>query len=360
MGDYITSVVESLQTGIRDPYSLSVMIISWTVGVPIIVLSVFLIITLIGPGQLPKSIRIVLISIQAAVIVFAAIGLIGATLFLVQYDCFRELLARTNSLANQLRHSNNYININGTIHISIYIQNQIKELEGFLFKCVSHSSNITLSYYTLVLYGYSTMVSIRLVFMALYGVLVYIYIRYVFYKIKNWAVVISCVAVWIIFILINTPIVGLYVPFQDVLTNVIIAECLGFVIPLVVAVPAIILSIVLPIRALFFINKCTSKVRNVSYGKAITKLVLLQLIVNITSIIGHIIVFIPIIVYTKAFSMQQKFNDPWVATLIGCLLEMTSLLVSPILFIIFLKHVRENAKKIFNCKCFNSKGSSSS
>ena len=84
MGNYSTSIDESFETGARDPYSLSHMIISWIVGVPIIILSVFLIITLIGPGQLPKSIRIVLINIQAAVIAFAVMGLITVTLFVVK------------------------------------------------------------------------------------------------------------------------------------------------------------------------------------------------------------------------------------------------------------------------------------
>ena len=259
MGNYITSINESIETGARDPYSLSVMIIFWIVGVPIIILSVFLIITLIGPGQLPKSIRIVLINIQAAVIVFAVMRLIAATLFIVEYDCFREL-------HSQMEHSSNYTN--GTIQFN----------QSDVNKCRAINSNIRISFIMLVLYAYPTMVSIRLVFMTFYGILVYIYIRYVFYKIKIWAVVVSCVAVWIIFILINIPVLGLMVPDLDSIKhlyiNLITAECWGFAIPLVVAVPAIIFSIVLPIRALFFINNCTREVRNVSYGKAITKLVL--------------------------------------------------------------------------------------
>ena len=342
MGNDATSINESIETGARDPYSLSVMIIFWIVGVPIIILSVFLIITLIGPGQLPKSIRIVLINIQAAVIVFAVMRLIAATLFIVEYDCFREV----QSLMEQ---SSNYTN--GTIQFN----------QSDVNKCRAINSNIRISFNVLLLYVYPTMVSIRLVFMTFYGILVYIYIRYVFYKIKIWAVVVSCVAVWIIFILINIPVLGLIVLRPDSINhlyiNLITAVCWGFAIPLVVAVPAITFSIILPIRALFFINNCTREVRNVSYGKAITKMVLFQLIVNVISIIGHIIVFIPVIVFTEALT-QGRANDPLIAILMGFLLEMTSLMVSPILFIIFLKHVRENAKKIFNCKCFNFKGSS--
>ena len=342
MGNYNTSINESIETGARDPYSLLGMIISWTVGVPVIILSVFLIITLIGPGQLPRFIRIVLINIQAAVIVFAVIGLITATLSLVEYDCFREL-------HSQMEHSSNYTN--GTIQFN----------QSDVNKCRAIRLNIRISFNMLVLYAYPTMVSIRLVFMTFYGILVYIYIRYVFYKIKIWAVVVSCVAVWIIFILINIPVLGLIALRPDSINhlyiNLITAVCWGFAIPLVVAVPAIIFSIILPIRALFFINNCTREVRNVSYGKAITKMVLFQLIVNVISIIGHIIVFIPVIVFTQALP-QGRANDPLIAILMGFLLDMTSLMVSPILFIIFLKHVRENAKKIFNCKCFNFKGSS--
>ena len=342
MGNDATSIDESIETGARDPYSLSVMIIFWIVGVPVIILSVFLIITLIGQGQLPKSIRIVLINIQAAVIVFAVMRLIAATLFIVEYDCFREV----QSLMEQ---SSNYTN--GTIQFN----------QSDVNKCRAINSNIRISFNVLLLYVYPTMVSIRLVFMTFYGILVYIYIRYVFYKIKIWAVVVSCVAVWIIFILINIPVLGLIVLRPDSINhlyiNLITAVCWGFAIPLVVAVPAITFSIILPIRALFFINNCTREVRNVSYGKAITKMVLFQLIVNVISIIGHIIVFIPVIVFTEALT-QGRANDPLIAILMGFLLEMTSLMVSPILFIIFLKHVRENAKKIFNCKCFNFKGSS--
>ena len=342
MGNDATSINESIETGARDPYSLSVMIIFWIVGVPIIILSVFLIITLIGPGQLPKSIRIVLINIQAAVIVFAVMRLIAATLFIVEYDCFREV-------QSLMEHSSNYTN--GTIQFN----------QSDVNKCRAINSNIRISFNVLLLYVYPTMVSIRLVFMTFYGILVYIYIRYVFYKIKIWAVVVSCVAVWIIFILINIPVLGLIVLRPDSINhlyiNLITAVCWGFAIPLVVAVPAITFSIILPIRALFFINNCTREVRNVSYGKAITKMVLFQLIVNVISIIGHIIVFIPVIVFTEALT-QGRANDPLIAILMGFLLEMTSLMVSPILFIIFLKHVRENAKKIFNCKCFNFKGSS--
>ena len=342
MGNDATSIDESIETGARDPYSLSVMIIFWIVGVPVIILSVFLIITLIGQGQLPKSIRIVLINIQAAVIVFAVMRLIAATLFIVEYDCFREV-------QSLMEHSSNYTN--GTIQFN----------QSDVNKCRAINSNIRISFNVLLLYVYPTMVSIRLVFMTFYGILVYIYIRYVFYKIKIWAVVVSCVAVWIIFILINIPVLGLIVLRPDSINhlyiNLITAVCWGFAIPLVVAVPAITFSIILPIRALFFINNCTREVRNVSYGKAITKMVLFQLIVNVISIIGHIIVFIPVIVFTEALT-QGRANDPLIAILMGFLLEMTSLMVSPILFIIFLKHVRENAKKIFNCKCFNFKGSS--
>ena len=274
MGNYSTSINESIETGARDPYSLSVMIIFWIVGVPIIILSVFLIITLIGPGQLPKSIRIVLINIQAAVIVFAVMRLIAATLFIVEYDCFREV-------QSLMEHSSNYTN--GTIQFN----------QSDVNKCRAINSNIRISFNVLLLYVYPTMVSIRLVFMTFYGILVYIYIRYVFYKIKIWAVVVSCVAVWIIFILINIPVLGLIVLRPDSINhlyiNLITAVCWGFAIPLVVAVPAITFSIILPIRALFFINNCTREVRNVSYGKAITKMVLFQLIVNVISIIGHII-----------------------------------------------------------------------
>ena len=361
MGDYFTSINESLKSGTQDPYSLSEIIVSWAVGVPVLFLSVFLIITLIGPGQLPKSIRIVLINIQVAVIVFTVMGLFTATLFLLHYDCLHDFYQRStdnsNSSLNQLRYS-----INDTSDTKY----QMKEMQSDSMKCTDTQFNIILSYDILVIYGQSTMVSIRLVFMAFYGVLVYIYIRYVFYKIKVWVVVVSCVAVWMMSILINIPIVGLlFVPHSSVHTNAIITECLGFVIPLAVALPAISIAIVLPIRALFFINKVTSNVRNVSYGKAIAKLVLLQLIVNTMLLIGHIIVFIPIIVYTETIFMSdpdvnnvQQRTDSLAATILGFLLEMTSLIVSPILFIIFLKHVRDNAKKILNCKSFNSKGTS--
>ena len=61
--------------------------------------------------------------------------------------------------------------------------------------------------------------------------------------------------------------------------------------------------------------------------------------------------------FTEALT-QGRANDPLIAILMGFLLEMTSLIVSPIIFIIFLKHVRENVKKIFNYKCFKPKGSS--
>ena len=63
--------------------------------------------------------------------------------------------------------------------------------------------------------------------------------------------------------------------------------------------------------------------------------------------------------FTQALTQSlERANDPLIVVFLGLLLEITSLIVSSIIFIVFLKHVRENAKKIFNCKCFNFKGSS--
>ena len=225
MGNYFEAVSSSFDTGTHDQYEWSLMIISWIVLVPVLFLSVFLIITLIGPGQLPKSIRIVLINILVAVFAFAVIGLVTSTLFFTKYDCLREI---------------------GLAKVDIHVKNQ--SIESFT-ACVNTSYRIIFSYDVMVLFGYPTMVSVTLVFMAFYGILVYIYIRYVFYKIDIFPVIFSCIWVWIIVILVNVPTISLYFSVP------VLAPYVALLIPLTLAIPVYIISIFLPIQALHFINK---------------------------------------------------------------------------------------------------------
>ena len=68
-----------MEGSIHIIYQLHVIIVS-TFMIAAIIFSIFLIFTILGPGKIPKAIRIVLINILIGVIAFAIVGLAAAVL----------------------------------------------------------------------------------------------------------------------------------------------------------------------------------------------------------------------------------------------------------------------------------------
>ena len=88
--DYFDKVDAYIVNGTINPYSLSTGIVAPTLSIAAIIFSTFLIFTIVGPGRIPRAIRIVLINILIGVIAFAIVGLAAAVLYYTLYDCLRN------------------------------------------------------------------------------------------------------------------------------------------------------------------------------------------------------------------------------------------------------------------------------
>ena len=166
-------------------------------------------------------------------------------------------------------------------------------------------------------------------------------------------VLFGCLVLWIINIAINVPIFveNVYtLPAIDnsTLTSSTIALILvGF---LLTAIPSVLLSIVLPIITLRHlkaqvvlgdVSADVKKLKKIELNKAVAKLSLYLIIGSTLSFLGHLI---PVILLLSSDGLNG------LSSIIALLIHVLSLLPTPILFVVFLKHVQENAKRLL-CFC---------
>ena len=166
-------------------------------------------------------------------------------------------------------------------------------------------------------------------------------------------VLFGCLVLWIINIAINVPIFveHVYTPSaidNSTLTSSTLALVLtGF---LLTAIPSLLLSVVLPIITLRHlktqvvlgdVSADVKKSKTMELHKAIAKLSLYLIIGSTLSFLGHLI---PVILLLSTDGLNG------LSPIIALLIHVLSLLPTPILFVVFLKHVKENARRLL-CYC---------
>ena len=392
--DYFDKVEAYIVNGTINPYSLSTGIVVPTLSIATIIFSTFLIFTIVGPGRIPRAIRIVLINILIGVIVFAIVGLAAAVLYYTLYDClrnynavFRDVILKWNSFfQNVLSPYCKAHNIT-----PCYFDNSTAFLdrpffEGLYTDMVAHEESCDdlwehnyRSFLGLCFYGLSTLVSVRTLFMAFYAILVYVFITSIQYKIKIWAVVLGCVGIWVFAIIVNIGSIILLIHHRKNLLKFIVdrdlnivkefisgAELYALTVPCIIGIVAFIISAVFPILALRFLKKNTGigvNSNDASYSKATAKLALFLMAGNTFSFIGHLAVIVPSLVFRYRqnaalaadpelleFEQGQELRGLiYVAFIAGLIIDLASLLFTPILFTIFLRQIRQNTKKLFCC-----------
>ena len=72
---------QSIINGTTDPYAVAIVAVASVILAVIVIVSTFLIITLIGHGTLPKAMRIVLVNILLGVILPAVLAFTAAILY---------------------------------------------------------------------------------------------------------------------------------------------------------------------------------------------------------------------------------------------------------------------------------------
>ena len=364
-----------VMNGTINPYSLSTVIIVPTFSIATIIFSIFLIFTILGPGKIPKAIRIILINILIAVIAFAIVGLVAAVLYYTSLDCLHDYFIAYNKFVLKLvyfyenvllpycgTHNITVCNFNrNTSHLDfplfMEIQTKFSDIVAHSKRChyvqVRHGS----SFLGLCLYGLSTLVSVRALLMGFYAIVVCVFITSIQYKIKIWAVLLGCVGIWIFAIIANIGSL-IHVNFDVNLSSG--TEMSALIVPCIIGIVAFIVSAVFPILALRFLKKRTGKVvklNDVGYARATAKLALFLMTGNALSFVGHLVLIVPSIVFRYQYIqyndaiMGVAYNEgllvsPYAVFIIGLNIDVASLLITPILFTIFLRQVRQNAKKI--------------
>ena len=366
---------QSIINGTTDPYAVAIVAVASVILAVIVIVSTFLIITLIGHGTLPKAMRIVLVNILLGVILLAVLAFTAAILYYVEFDCYREFYAQYGDFLQRFWQfisdevephcrSKEIKNCESTslsfLNASLYeeLNQTFDGLETMWAVCSDRRLKIFQSYQGVALFGFSVTVTARMLFMSYYAILVYIYIRYVFYKIKTWAVVLGCIGTWVFACSVNlVTLVLLFAPSLNGEGFRVSSAAYGLAVPSGVAIPSFIISIVLPIATLLFIKKNvklgeSNRLQSVTYSKAMAKLALFLLLSNTISITGHLVLFIPtllLVTYKRDVADTTGLSNVATALFIGGVLNVGSLLLTPILYCIFLKHIRNNAKRFL---CF--------
>ena len=367
--------------GTINPYSLSTVIIVSTFSIATIIFSIFLIFTILGPGKIPKAIRIVLINILIAVIASAIVGLAAAVLYCTWLDCFRDYyMAYKKFFPKFIYFYENvllpycgthnitfcYFNSN-TSHLNLSLFMEFQDILAHGKKCVDLWILHEGSFWGLCLYGLSTLVSVRALFMAYYAIVVYVFITSIQYKIKIWAVMLGCVGLWIFAITVNIGSLILLIENLEKLSRFSVngdrdmilssgSEMYALIVPSIIEIVACIVSAVFPILALLSLRRRTGKVvklNDVGYARATAKLALFLMTGNALSFVGHLTVIVPSLVYWYEAVIKNNVYNPellgiaYTAFILGLIIDVASLLITPILFTIFLRQIRQNAKKIF-------------
>ena len=308
-----------------NPLNLAITILAPLIVVAITSFNGFIICLLLIPGKFPKAFRVLLINMLAAIIFQAILFLVIVAVFMSQDGCLKGT------------HSNN-----------------TDELY-----CIDHNIPRRKAYSSLFLFGLTASVTVRMFFMGFYAILIYINIKYLFYKIRIWVVVIGCVGIWVVAGILNlgSLFIFLYTPYPTESQFHYTACIYGLVIPTVIFIPMLALSITLPILALRHIkmnaqttagnaNGCEM---SIAYKKAMAKLAIFLLISNSLALIGHLLPFMTIVVL--AVSSASVSVGQWTVFITGFILSTASLLSTPILYLIFLKDIRQNAKKVLCRLC---------
>ena len=273
--------------------------------IPILVIDVFLICALVKSGPLPVVIRITLINILLACIVLA-----------------------------------------------------LGQLEGIVSQYI-FDENLYQYRVFFLLVGFGAVA--RVLFTGYYAILVFIYIRFVFCRIKLWAVILGCIVIWIIAFSVNVPYLfresfPVYIKAED--NKIGLTPSVGLLLtifaPIVLAtIFSFSMSIILPIVALRYIKKAAEALKvaqdahisnrtNASNSRAIIRLSLFLTVGTTFSFLGHVIPATLLVVFQ---------NGSGAAILVGLAIHHFSLIPTPIHFIVFMKHIRENIKKFCYTLC---------
>ena len=310
-----------------DSPNLALIILAPPIVVAITSFNGFIICLFLIPGKFPKAFRILLINMLAAIIFQAILFLVIVAVFISQDDCLKGT------------HSNN----------TDFEDND----------CIDSNIPRRIAYGSLFLLGLTASVTVRMFFMGFYAILIYINIKYLFYKIRIWVVVIGCVGIWVVAGILNlgSLFIYLYTPYPTESQFHYTACIYGLVIPTVIFIPMLVLSITLPILALRHIkmnaqttagnaNGCEM---SIAYKKAMAKLAIFLLISNSLALIGHLLPFMTIVVL--AVSSASVSVGQWTVFITGFILSTASLLSTPILYLVFLKDIRQNAKRVLCHLC---------
>ena len=341
--DILTFRVSAALNGTLDFLSLAIITAAPPVVTTVLAFNGFIIYLLLIPGKLPKGIRILLINTLISLILHCTLGLIIGAVYVSENDCWRSIFR------------NFKLDIyNGSY---FYLNSSNKELKSYIYDCNQSAYSKRRAYSAVFLLGLPVSVTVRMLFMAFYTILIYISVKYLFHKIKIWIVVIGCIAAWLVAVILNlgSLLLYFYYPFA-VSYNIHYIACIySLVIPSVIAIPTFAISIVLPILTLKFINKNTvienskeGRVLN-TFKRAMTKLAIFLLISNSLALLGHVIPFVTIVALVLSATASQV--GPWTVFVISILLSVASLFSTPILYLIFLKDVRQNAKRLLCCVC---------
>ena len=199
--------------------------------------------------------------------------------------------------------------------------------------------------------------------------MVYVFITSIQYKIKIWAVVLGCIGLWIFAIAVNIGSLILLIENLEKLSRFSVigvrnasfssgSERSALIVPCIIGIVAFIVSAVFPILALRSLRRRTGKVvklNDVGYARATAKLALFLMTGNALSFVGHLVLIIPSLVYRVLYNdaimgiayNRELLGSAYEAFILGLVIDVTSLLITPILFTIFLRQIRQNAKKIF-------------
>ena len=164
-------------------------------------------------------------------------------------------------------------------------------------------------------------------------------------------VLFGCLVPWIINIAINVPIFFEHIYTLPAINNNLTSSTIALILVgfLLTAIPSLLLSVVLPIITLRHlktqvvlgdVSADVKKSKKMELHKAIAKLSLYLIIGSTLSFLGHLI---PVILLLSTNDLNG------LSLIIAILIHMLSLLPTPILFVVFLKHVQENAKRLL---CF--------
>ena len=164
-------------------------------------------------------------------------------------------------------------------------------------------------------------------------------------------VLFGCLVLWIINIAINVPIFVVHDTPTTINNSTLTSSTIALVLTgfLLTAIPSLLLSVVLPIITLRHlktqvvlgdVSADVKKSRKMELHKAIAKLSLYLIIGSNLSFLGHLI---PVMLILSTNDLNG------LSPIIALLIHVLSLLPTPILFVVFLKHVQENAKRLI---CF--------